>query len=269
MEAVHASATGHSFPHLTHTAPRPTPLPVSLQVKGFRRETSMQRWKLACGKGMLRPDLVIFFIQPVKVYFWSWLRQWLQNPLRLRKDPAWPEVGRSSTKGWMDGMALRSGAQSQLDMGVMLPLNLKLQGQDSLLRAHMSRMSKCYSLSWVQLLPGFSIHGILQARILEWVAIPFSRGPSRLRDRTQDSCLAGRLFTIWAWVWANSGRQRRTGSMACCSYGITKSQTQLSNWTTTNVQNSLDQVLQETLEFFKSSSKSPFQPNRWVLWKIF
>ena len=45
--------------------------------------------------------------------------------------------------------------------------------------------------------PGCSIHGILQARILEWVAIPFSRGSSRPRVRTWVSCLAGRFFTIW------------------------------------------------------------------------
>ena len=38
-------------------------------------------------------------------------------------------------------------------------------------------------------LPGFSIHGILQARILEWVATPFSRGSSRPRDRTRVSAL--------------------------------------------------------------------------------
>ena len=47
-------------------------------------------------------------------------------------------------------------------------------------------------------LSGSSVHGILQARILEWVAIPFSRGTSRLRDWTQVSCIAGRFFTIWA-----------------------------------------------------------------------
>ena len=47
-------------------------------------------------------------------------------------------------------------------------------------------------------LPGSSVHGILQARILEWVAISFSRGPSWPRDRTQVSCIAGRCFTIWA-----------------------------------------------------------------------
>ena len=44
-------------------------------------------------------------------------------------------------------------------------------------------------------LPGFSVHGILQARILEWVAMPFSRGSSQPRDRTSVSCIAGKLFT--------------------------------------------------------------------------
>ena len=43
-----------------------------------------------------------------------------------------------------------------------------------------------------------SVHGILQARILEWVAIPFSRGSFQPRDRTQVSCTAGRFFTIWS-----------------------------------------------------------------------
>ena len=45
---------------------------------------------------------------------------------------------------------------------------------------------------------GSSVLGILQARILEWVAIPFSRGSSPPRDQTQVSCIAGRFFTIWA-----------------------------------------------------------------------
>ena len=46
--------------------------------------------------------------------------------------------------------------------------------------------------------PGSSIHGILQARILEWVAISFSRGSSWPRDWTQVSCIAGRRFNLWA-----------------------------------------------------------------------
>ena len=46
--------------------------------------------------------------------------------------------------------------------------------------------------------PGSSVHGILQARILEWVAILFARGSSQPRDQIQVSCTAGRFFTIWA-----------------------------------------------------------------------
>ena len=42
--------------------------------------------------------------------------------------------------------------------------------------------------------PSSSVHGILQARILKWVAIPFSRGPSQPRDRTWVSCIAGGFF---------------------------------------------------------------------------
>jgi len=44
----------------------------------------------------------------------------------------------------------------------------------------------------------YTVHGILQARILEWVAFPFSRGSSQPRDRTQVSRIAGRVFTSWA-----------------------------------------------------------------------
>ena len=46
--------------------------------------------------------------------------------------------------------------------------------------------------------PGSSVHGILQVIILEWFAIPFSRGFSRHRDWNWVSCIAGRFFTIWA-----------------------------------------------------------------------
>ena len=44
--------------------------------------------------------------------------------------------------------------------------------------------------------PGCSTRGILQARILEWIAISFSRGSFRPRDQTWVSCIAGRFFTV-------------------------------------------------------------------------
>ena len=44
----------------------------------------------------------------------------------------------------------------------------------------------------------YTVHGILQARIVEWVAFPFPRGSSQPRNWTQVSCNAGRFFTSWA-----------------------------------------------------------------------
>ena len=44
----------------------------------------------------------------------------------------------------------------------------------------------------------YTVHGIFQARIMEWVAFPFSRGSSQTRDQTQVSCIAGEFFTSWA-----------------------------------------------------------------------
>ena len=46
--------------------------------------------------------------------------------------------------------------------------------------------------------PGPSVHGILQVRIPEWIAIPFSRGSSWPRDQTLVFCIADKFFTIWA-----------------------------------------------------------------------
>ena len=52
----------------------------------------------------------------------------------------------------------------------------------------------------------YTVHGILQARILEWVAFPFSKGSSQPRDQTQDSLIAGEFFTSWT-----IGKPKNTG----------------------------------------------------------
>ena len=54
----------------------------------------------------------------------------------------------------------------------------------------------CNPMDWS--LPGSSVHGIFQARILKRVVIPFSRGSFQPRDQTRVSCIAGRFFTTWA-----------------------------------------------------------------------
>ena len=65
--------------------------------------------------------------------------------------------------------------------------------------------------------PGSSVHGILQARVLEWVAIPFSKGSSRPRDQAQVSCIAGRFF-IWAnreAFWGANMHRKQSLSLRC------------------------------------------------------
>ena len=51
---------------------------------------------------------------------------------------------------------------------------------------------------WTIRLPGSSVHGIFQARVLEWVAISFSRVSPGPKDRTWVSLIVGRCFTVWA-----------------------------------------------------------------------
>ena len=58
-------------------------------------------------------------------------------------------------------------------------------------------------------LPDFSVHGILQATILEWVVTSFSRGSSPPRDQPRVSCIAGRCFILWATREALLGKKER------------------------------------------------------------
>ena len=74
--------------------------------------------------------------------------------------------------------------------------------------------------------PGSSVHGILQARILNLVAFPFSRKSFQPRDQTWVSCTAGRFFTIWATrdvknrIWTYSYRCTKSGITWGCSHPL-------------------------------------------------
>ena len=83
------------------------------------------------------------------------------------------------------------------------PLGEKSQIQETCYKDGEVKWSEVKLLSHVRLCDpvdcspsGSSVHGILQARILEWVAVSFSRGSSRPRDQTQVSCIAGRCFNL-------------------------------------------------------------------------
>ena len=136
--------------------------------------------------------------------------------------------------------------------------------------------------------PGSSVHGILQARILEWVTMPSSRGSSLpiATEWTPVSCIAGRLFTIWATrkgcnagvVGSVHGLGRSPGGGhgnplqysclenpmdrgACCATvcRVTKSQTRPSNWAHTRP----DSMLHPLNGPFRSK---PTFPTWWVRW---
>ena len=62
-------------------------------------------------------------------------------------------------------------------------------------------LTLCDPMDWS--LPGSSVHGILQARILEWVVMLFSRGSSRPRDLTQMFLIAGRFIAGLRWLVLN------------------------------------------------------------------
>ena len=76
------------------------------------------------------------------------------------------------------------------------PCELKSTQENRFARAKLLHPRPALCKPMDQSLPGFSVHGILQARTLEWVASPLSRGSSRSRDGTWASCIAGRFFTI-------------------------------------------------------------------------
>ena len=111
-------------------------------------------------------------------------------------------------------------------------------------------------------LPSSSVHGILQARKLERVAISFSRGCSQPRDQIQVSCIAVSLFTDWATrealmvISLSKLRQivKEREAWHAEVHGVTKNQTRLSDWTTTAT----------TWIYFKFFEEPPYCFPQWL-----
>ena len=99
----------------------------------------------------------------------------------------------------LEWVAIAFSSSSLVSRKIQLPLNSQDQifpSQFAVCLVAQSCLTPCNTMDGSP--PGSSVHGILQARKLEWVAIPFSRGSSRPRNQTWVSCIAGRFFTIWA-----------------------------------------------------------------------
>ena len=112
----------------------------------------------------------------------------------------------SLSKLWREGnfLKLQKGVYEKLIWWTLNALSLKLRTRWANKRAQQGcrtqvKWSETCSVMSDSLWPhGYSVHGILQARILEWVAVPSCRGSSQPRDRTQVSGIAGGFFTSWA-----------------------------------------------------------------------
>ena len=112
-----------------------------------------------------------------------------------------------SQVGWKSA-TLKNLFETLLNLSVQMGINNTLPNRSSLHKntvtsnahVHAQSLQSCPTLCNPidHNLPGSSVHGILQARALERVAMPFSTGSSQPRDRTWVSCTAGRFFTVWA-----------------------------------------------------------------------
>ena len=91
------------------------------------------------------------------------------------------------------------GLGSILGQGTKIP-HAAVDSLHTATKTHCSLMKVKVSQSCLTLCDpiDYTVHGVLQARILEWVAIPFSRGSSQPMDQTQVSHIAGRFFTSLA-----------------------------------------------------------------------
>ena len=100
----------------------------------------------------------------------------------------------SGTVQWGKGMYLLSGSlQSPSFHHFSIP-TLKVKFWKLKVLVSLSSPALCDPVDRSP--PGSSVHGILQAKILEWVVIPFSRGSSRPGGQTWVSCIAGRFFPV-------------------------------------------------------------------------
>ena len=126
-----------------------------------------------------KASLVVQLVKNLPAMRETWVRSLVwEDSLEKGKLPTqvfWP--------GEFQGLYSPWGGK-ELDMTEQLSLSGK--GQGCCVLSPFSSV-QLFATLWTVALPGFSVHGILQA-ILKWVAMPSSRGPSRPRDRTHISC---------------------------------------------------------------------------------
>ena len=101
------------------------------------------------------------------------------------------------------------------------PPVLRILRRNSKIKVKVKSLSRVqlFTTPWTGARQVSSVHGILQARILEWVAISFSRGSSRPRDWSWVSHIAGRCFNLWATTLPNL-RSNRAAQWSCGGFMV-------------------------------------------------
>ena len=123
------------------------------------------------------------------------MSQLVETPLYFHEPTCiWAISCRKCTKEGRN-LTLKPG-QPGLGYELHPPLTNSMLNKESESEVAQSCLTLCDPVDWG--LPGSSVHGIFQARVLEWIAISFSRGSSWPRDRTWFPHIVGRRFTVWA-----------------------------------------------------------------------
>ena len=120
---------------------------------------------------------------------------WLSTHTHTQNNNAECDLEMSIVEGWMEEKG--SKRTKQIKSSYEFKNKIKLKKNPHMIARH--SQSESWSVVPTHCDPmDYRVHGILQTRILEWIAFPFPRGSSQLRVRTQVFGIAGRFFTSWA-----------------------------------------------------------------------
>ena len=180
-----------------------------MPIAPYTSSSNSEQWK--CPRSVFPAGLSSAKLQVSSAWFLLYPHRWAHIIEKERREGG-KDGPRNEMDGWMDGCEggrkkdwkkgrMEEGAKEEMQWKRKKPSSGLWTPSLLLLLYHTRWWSKVNILAAQLYLtlcdpmncspPGSSVHGILQARILEWLSIPFSKGSSWPRDQTQVSCIAG------------------------------------------------------------------------------